>query len=330
MDSGDILRALKEFSALQSSLLGQRVRPHHRRCKRKASSSQHHCKSSIPRPAIHYTPLREMSIEQALAVRSSLPAFTATNNGLPAQFTPDEVHFVIDTGASITITNDKTDFLSDIHPIQPTRLKGIASGLSVKGIGDAEYTFMTDDGSYTTVLLERVLYVPDCTVRILCPRHLAECTGIRTDGFNSIRDVGILTCNNNKITVPYHTGTGLPIITTATGIEHYHKFCAAMSASLSTTITQNLPLIAPVGVKQNLTPHQRLKLLIHERCNHKNMKAINHWIRSGLLPVDANVASAPDPICVACQYGKAHKKVPYLRYCSYYIKPRPSRGRCKR
>jgi hypothetical protein len=113
----------------------------------------------------------------------------------------------------------------------------------------------------------------------------------------------------DSLTTRHTKGTGLPIITTATGIESYTKFCAAMGVySPSTKGNHHLPSISPVTSKQNLSPYQRIKLLIHERCNHKNMKAINHWIRSGYLPIDPAVASAPDPICVACQYGKAHRK----------------------
>jgi hypothetical protein len=50
-----------------------------------------------------------------------------------------------DTGASVTVTNSKSDFTSDQYPVQPTKLQGIASGLEVKGIGDAKYSFKTDN-----------------------------------------------------------------------------------------------------------------------------------------------------------------------------------------
>jgi hypothetical protein len=80
-----------------------------------------------------------MSVVEAIATRSSLHAYAGRNNGLPAQFTPDEVHFVIETGASITITNNKTDFLSEVQQIQPITIKGIASGLSVWGIGEVHW-----------------------------------------------------------------------------------------------------------------------------------------------------------------------------------------------
>lgn len=33
------------------------------------------------------------------------------------------------------------------------------------------------------------------------------------------------------------------------------------------------------------------------------------WIRQGYINVDPAVTAAPDPVCIACQYGKAHRKL---------------------
>jgi hypothetical protein len=171
----------------------RRQRQHHRR---RIQQRQH---PQVPRLAVHYTPTWPISCNNALQVRRSLEAYSATNQGFPTPFTSDEVTFVIDTGASITVTNCKGDFMAPPQPVQPTKLQGIAAGLEVQGIGDAEYFFTTDSDEIISIVLRNVLYVPGCNVRLLCPRHLAECSGYSTDGFNSIRDVGILTCYQSAL-----------------------------------------------------------------------------------------------------------------------------------
>lgn len=145
-------------------------RHNHRRYQRPSSRSQ------IPCPIQHYAPLVPRTTTEAFHLRESLQAYAATNQGFPIPFTSDEVTFVIDTGTSITVTNAKSDFISELHPIQPTQLQGIAAGLQVQGIGDAECVFKTDDNRSISVILQNVLYDPQCTVRLLYPWHLAECT----------------------------------------------------------------------------------------------------------------------------------------------------------
>jgi hypothetical protein len=110
-----------------------------------------------------------MTLTQGIQHRTQLQAYMSMNQGFPTTFTPDEVSFVVDTGASITITHDKQDFVSPIYRVQPTTLQGIASGLSVEGIGDAEYVFRTDNDQHVSILLRNVLYVPSCSIRLLCP-----------------------------------------------------------------------------------------------------------------------------------------------------------------
>ncbi len=117
-------------------------------------------------------------------------AYEAVCDSMQTPFTPNESHIVIDTGTSITVTNCKMDSTTAIDPVQPAQLKGIASGLSIEGIGSIQYSFLTDDGSVQDVILHSVLYAPSCSVRLLCPRHLAESTMLPSDGFNSL-------CNNS-------------------------------------------------------------------------------------------------------------------------------------
>jgi hypothetical protein len=95
--------------------------------------------------------------------------------------------------------------------VPPTQLKGIAAGLTVQGMGTAVYKFCSDNGEIVALPLKNVLYVPECPVRLLCPRHLAENTDIPTDGFTAKRGNGILTIENSPITVSYNSQTGLPI-----------------------------------------------------------------------------------------------------------------------
>jgi len=118
------------------------------------------------------------------------------------------------------------------------------------------------------------------------------------DGFTSQHDHGILTIHNQQITVPYNEHTGLPLVFTVSGCNRYQAF-------LSTAMQTLDPAIC---IKGNLTPSQRVKLILHERCNHVNMKQLNQWIRHGYLNVDKAIANSPDPICIMCQFGKGHKR----------------------
>jgi len=213
-------------------------------------------------------------------------------------------------GASITITPDRADFLTPITPVQPTTLSGIAANLQVQGIGTVTYQFPLPNGTTTSVTLKNVLYVPGCAVRLLCPRHLAESTIIEGDGFLSLQHGGILTCNGIELPVSYDRNTGLPIIYTIgqpalMSSSTLQNPCAANAISNPAPVT---PYPSVTQIKPNLSKSQHLKLLMHERCNHRNMADVSQWIRQGLLPVHPSVANCPDPICLACQHGKARRK----------------------
>jgi hypothetical protein len=68
-----------------------------------------------------------------------LAAFEATYHDCKTPISHDMVPLIIDTGASISISPYRSDFISPIRPVQKVQIKGIASGLTVQGIGDLQY-----------------------------------------------------------------------------------------------------------------------------------------------------------------------------------------------
>ncbi len=127
----DLKLALSKFQALQRDLLNdvQHSRPYRKQHRYRRDLESNRSQVQVPRLASHYQPLQGTpNLQEAAAKRKAISANVANNQGLPVQFTPDEVHFVVDTGASVTITNSKSDFISPISPVQPTKLQGIASG----------------------------------------------------------------------------------------------------------------------------------------------------------------------------------------------------------
>jgi hypothetical protein len=95
--------------------------------------------------------------EQAVTLWQELVTFLSHPVATLVSFTPDERTFIIDTGASITITNSISDFSEPPQPVKPTTLKGIASGLSVQGIGTERYSFMAEEETIE-LLLMNVMY----------------------------------------------------------------------------------------------------------------------------------------------------------------------------
>jgi hypothetical protein len=96
---------------------------------------------------------------------------------------------------------------------------------------------------------------------------------------------------------PMMSQTGLPII----------SMVLTLSACFIATALQSSSTPS-MSIHGSLSPSQRIKLNLHEHCNHVNFGRLNAWFHHGVLPVDRSVANAPDPICSACQFSKVNKK----------------------
>jgi hypothetical protein len=261
-----------------------------------------------PRPVVTYHDDSSSALDptstKELVLR--LAVFQATYQDSPHPITPDQVPIIIDSGASVSITPHLSDFVSPPSPVQPAEIKGIASGLQIHGMGDISYTFTNDLGQPQTLILHNCLYVPQCPVRLLCPRQIGAETGISGDGFNSLHPRPVLTVNGIPTTLHYDSISKLPVLYTNPGITSYQKYLAGFSsttAESSSACDQCLPTHA------NLTKLQRQKLFLHEKSNHEGFTNLNKWIRAGYFPnVPSSLADEPNPICTACAFSKARRK----------------------
>jgi hypothetical protein len=295
--------------------------PHQRRIRRDIPRTRD--TSILPRIVETYQPLTFDIPTENKRKLLLLSAFEATYHGNLTPISPDMVPLVIDTGASISITPYKTDFTNEIKPTQSVQIKGIASGLNVMGYGPVQYSFYNDSGLLQTLHIKHCLYVPHCTTRLLCPRQLSSYTKIPSDGFFAGGTHGTLTYEGKTTTIQYDALSALPILYTASGIKSFQHFCAQhgmLTNSPDKVLPSNSSTAAlshqdqynktppPLFEHQNLSPRQRQKLQLHERCAHAHWEPINSWIRAGSLPCDPSLASEPDPVCATCQFGKAHKR----------------------
>jgi hypothetical protein len=217
-------------------------------------------------------------------------AFEATYQDSKSPISPDMVPLILDTGASISISPYRSDFVSTIRPVQKVQIKGIASGLTVEGIGDLQYKIINDAGEEQTLFLKNSLYVPQCIVRLICLRQIGAETNNPLDGFNALSENPILTINGKPTTIAYDSISQLPLLYTTPGITSYERYMCNM-CSTSGDFTQPSNLI-------NLTKQQRLKLYLHEACAHEGFTNLNKWIREGRFPgVNPALAKEPDPLC---------------------------------
>ena len=258
----------------------------------------------LPPPT--FPPSVERSSIENKAKLVLLAAFEATYHEGQTPVTPDMVPLVIDTGASNTISPYATDFVGEIRAVQDVEIKGIASGLKVAGVGTVVYSFSNDAGEQQEIRIDGCLLVPQCTVRLLCPRQIGSSTGVPTDGFTSTSTHGYLTVQGKRTTLRYDSLSQLPILYTKSGIESFRRFCLANYCQ--PVGSTDAPILAHLSFR-NLTPRQLRKKKWHDRSNHSSYTQVNQWLRSGLLPdEDPDLADEPDPDCAICRFGKAHKK----------------------
>ena len=196
---------------------------------------------------------------------------------------------IFDTGASLTCTPCKEDFISFTKIDHPGKIvDGIAQGCKIEGEGLVQYTLLDVNDNFIHLVM-KAKYVPSIKRRLISPQEIKTKEGdlgnfisnyrqankvkmaaveiIPDQDFNSYRDVKVKT----TIEIPYHSSINLP--------STY-----AVSKDSDKLIKEQLKqLEAHISVVEhenvNLSIAQKELLKLHFHLNHLSFKHVQWLVR---------------------------------------------------
>ena len=213
-----------------------------------------------------------------------------------------------DSGASVTISPDKRDFVGTISPPSTiTQLNGIAKGLRIEGEGKVHWSFHDSSGKLRTLELP-AYYVPKIRVRLLSTTSLLQTyseetikveahqltmSGVEGDSTRSSIIALVNPDNNLPTSQAYRQPAVLPA-----------------AECLNSTIT------AVNEANFNLSEPEKELFCWHYRLGHMSFQRIQFLMRSGVLTKSNNKRKLHQaacsltqlPKCASCQYGKQHRR----------------------
>ena len=90
------------------------------------------------------------------------------------KFDSDSKALGVDQHASKCMSNDKSDFISEITPVTNMRVKGAGGCLKVLGTGTLKWKIEDDDGNYHDIIIKEALYIPGLSSCLLCPQQWSK------------------------------------------------------------------------------------------------------------------------------------------------------------
>jgi hypothetical protein len=241
----------------------------------------------------------------------------------PAIFLTDDLArlpIVLDTGASISVSPVRADFLGDLQPAPGHTLRGLNHSTEVGGVGTVEWSIIDLVGT-VRIIRTRTYFVPAATIRLFSPQVYFQehhpqsyltCIVDATRVHLTVPDKTVLEfpfhgCNNLPLMLPYLDDPTVGLT------SHDAVFLASPTAGLMSCLS-----VADES-NQNLTASQRELLKWHWRLGHANFQ----WVQALFanprgddprpdLPIlsstVARVSSCPIPLCAACQVGKQSRR----------------------
>ena len=244
--------------------------------------------------------------DTSMMMRMILQAPARLRDALPNEAT---YPVIWDSGASISISPDRGDFVGPISTTGPIkRLRGISKGLSIMGEGHIMWMFLDTEGKLRSIKVPGY-YTPDSKIRLLSTTSLLQ------------------SYPNEKISVEAHQmvlsgdpGSALGSIVARVNPSNNLPTSSAFRYDLGTSGPNAFAVTLSEVSNSNINLNEPEKELLrwHHRLGHINFKKVQFLLRSGVLShseaarrlhaAACKVTAVNYPKCAACQFGKQCRK----------------------
>ena len=244
------------------------------------------------------------SLTTAEALHAILQAPTKLRDTMPKD---GSFPIIWDSGASISVTNDKADFLT-FTKVSPrhNNVMGVAQGLKFSGFGEVLWSFLDEKGTLRSFKLP-ALYIPSATTRLLSTTSLLQSYSgelIEQTG-RGMRLSSTSDGQRNAVEATINPNNSLP---TSTGYS-YGKVMEAANTLVNTVSTT-------AATNTNLGPADKELLRWHNRLGHIGMRKVQFLMRTGVLATSeatrrihgAACKLTNLPLCSGCQFGKQRRR----------------------
>ena len=188
----------------------------------------------------------------------------------------DDLPFYVDTGATVHISPEKSDFLT-LRPIAARSVKGVG-GSSITAVGLGDIKLRIARGAH--IILQNVLFIPNATVRLILVSTLAH----------------------DSQAVAHFDATTCWIMSKSTGA------IIARGPLLPKKNLYSLNLLSPHAEHAFTLSHAPDLGTWHRCLGHANYHAVKEMAKSGLIPgMPTNFLPGNPPKCEFCVLGKQTK-----------------------
>ena len=249
-------------------------------------------------PSETHDTLLRMALQAPVRFRNTIADAASPSKNLP---------IIWDSGASVSISPNKADFISIAKPAQPIQLRGIARGLNIQGQGTVAWCLYDANGTLRTLHLP-AYYVPSVSVRLLSTTSLLQTyanESIKVLANRLILSGEASDATRNPIIAMVNPTTNLPTS------EAYNPNDTQVA-----TMAMNATITEVHEANHNLSEPEKELLRWHYRLGHISFRKIQFLFRSGILSrteLSRRLHSAAYklmtlPRCAACQFGKQHRR----------------------